>query len=159
MNLSSASIVATILALPFALPLVVANDCGDIAVFSRNSANPVGINTNAAFCAAGEIDALPTLLNPGSDLVKVRYLTGTFDPEAPTVLVVLTGLGFEGQSFEASRVSFATGPDGYDTNDVELPDGIASSGELTAAVYNVSDGALLGSVTYTTADAIVEVEG
>lgn len=132
----------------------VANDCGDIALFSRNSANPVGANTNAALCTAGEIDALPSLINPASDLVKVRFFTSTSDPETPTVDVTLTGLGFEGATVLATRVTFAAGPDAYDTPEIPLPDGAASSGELLVVVTTPgAEGPVeLARATYATAD-------
>lgn len=139
------------LSLPLALPFAVANDCGDVVIFSRNSNVPLGVNANGALCTTGGNGALPTLLNPGSDAVKVRYLTGNNDPgPLVTVLtVVLEGLGFDGETFVASRVSFATGPDAYDTDLLALPGGVAGSGSLTASVY--WDVTLLDDVTYVTA--------
>lgn len=130
------------------LPTAVANECGDVAIFGARAATGVGTNLNAALCVAGGIEAAPTLLTPGSDVVKVRFTATQTDPGSPTITVLLYGLGHDGTALLASRTEGTAGPPSYDTSYTGID--ATATGDLTAIAYSLG-GTELGRVTYSTA--------
>lgn len=137
------------------------NNCAsNVVIFSR-MATPAGQqqtpNNNALWCAADpNPDPDTRLINPGADTVAIRFIQD-LGAATPKVTVILDGLGFQSKAFEMKRVASTLGTFLYDSAPIPLPSGAASSGCITATVYDlVSDPEMLEALdanTFHTVDA------
>ena len=134
-----------IVALTLGVPsMASAEHCtSNIVIFSTNSNLNRAVNSNAATCLILEHDADSRLINPGSDIVSVRFTLGdgtcqVADPEngtsADTLEGTLDGLGVEDLLITLTCRYDAT-LDFYSYNTIEwVSIDPAATGCITAAV-------------------------
>jgi hypothetical protein len=134
----SAALIAAVGLLGALAPLSAnaAGDCSSsIVIFSA----PVSVNSNVLTCLADPAQEFVDgrIINPGSTGVQVRYIQD-LGVGTPTITMTLDGLGFHNQEITLTRTDASVGFV-YDSEDLTLADGPASSGCITATLPDPED--------------------
>jgi hypothetical protein len=118
-----------------------AGDCAsDIVIFSNNATVGRSANPWAAMCVADPAQDAGDfhVINPGSDQISVRYTTD-LGAATPEITAVLNGKGFTSKEIVLKRTPSTTGGFTYDSPNVPLPAGAASTGCVTASIPELEE--------------------